>query len=406
LITQNQIILLGAGVIGLSQALYLLKNGFSVTLIDKRLHPDTQFKFQAENYDSRVFALTPQTANFLQELGVWEEIINKRACRYTQMKVWDGKGSSQIVFNAASLGVFSLGYITEHSIILQALVTQAKQYIPTGKLIWRVAEPIELIQEENQLVNRENGVIGLKLSDNATLYAKLIIGADGANSWLRTAAGLSCQSQAYDQKAIVATIQSEKLHDNIAYQRFSEGGPLALLPLSDPHKISIVWTQPTQLSDILLNLSDAEFNHRLTDCSEGILGKLTLSSDRTSFNLKSLQAKSYGSKRVALVGDSAHVIHPLAGLGANLGFQDVMCLGALLIHKQQQNRDLGSEALIQRYYRERIGKNEAIRQCMTVLNKLFMSQDPMIKLIRNWGVDKVNSIPVLKKWFAHQAMGL
>lgn len=397
--TQNQIIILGAGVIGLFQALYLLKNGFSVTLIDKHLSPEMQVKFDIEKYDSRVFALTPQTVNFLQELGVWEEIINKRACRYTQMKVWDGKGSSQIVFDAALLGVFALGYITEQSILLQALLARAKQYIQTKQLIWRVEEPIELIQEEN-------GVVGLKLLDNTTLYAKLIIGADGANSWLRTAAGLSCHTQEYHQRAIVATIETELPHQNTAYQRFSEGGPLALLPLSDPHKISIVWTQATQLADVLLNLSETEFNQKLTDCSEGILGKLTLTSDRISFNLKNLQAKSYGSKRVALVGDSAHVIHPLAGLGANLGFQDVMCLSALLIHKQQQKRDLGSEALIQRYYRERIGKNEAIRHSMTILNKLFKSQHPMVKLARNWGVDKVNGLPALKKWFAHQAMGL
>lgn len=140
--TQNQIIILGAGVIGLFQALYLLKNGFSVTLIDKHLSPEMQVKFDIEKYDSRVFALTPQTVNFLQELGVWEEIINKRACRYTQMKVWDGKGSSQIVFDAALLGVFALGYITEQSILLQALLARAKQYIQTKQLIWRLKSPL------------------------------------------------------------------------------------------------------------------------------------------------------------------------------------------------------------------------------------------------------------------------
>ncbi len=395
----NHITILGAGLIGLSQALVLLQNNFTVTIIDKHIHPDKKIDFNPDVFDMRVLALTPETSAFLQTLEVWGDIVSKRVCPYAHMIVWDGKGSSQITFDALSLGVPILGHIVEQNIIIQALLAKLKYYLDNGQLTWLVKQPIEL--------SRDNpDIIGIKLSDETIIYSRLLVGADGADSWLRSQAGLPVTFKYYEQSAIVATIHCEKNHQNTAYQRFGEGGPLALLPLSDPNKISIVWTQPSQISENLLALIEPEFNHALTQCSENILGNLRLVGVRKSFMLKSLQAQSYGSDRIVLVGDSAHVIHPLAGLGANLGFQDVIALSALLIKQGNNQRDLGSNQLIQRYYRERIAKNEAVRHSMTTLNKLFMSQNPLIKLIRNWGLDKTNGLPKLKKWFAHQAMGL
>lgn len=395
----NQIIIIGAGVIGLSQALYLLDKGLRITLVDKYLSPDKIFKFTPKEYDTRVFALTPQTINFLQEIGVWEGVQNKRTCPYVHMTVWDGRGSGQIEFDATSLKVPKLGHIVEQSIILEALLERAKQHIEWGNLTWLVQEPVELLQTSEAFSS-------LKLADGSIIKAQLIIGADGADSWLRREAGISVQAQSYYQTALVATIQSEKPHQYTAYQRFSEGGPLALLPLSDEHKLSIVWTQPTSVSKELQALSDLEFNQTLTAFSENKLGKLALVGERKSFSLKNFQAQSYGANRVVLIGDSAHVIHPLAGLGANLGFQDAMSLGALLIRQHEQKRDLGSNRLIQRYYRERIAQNEAMRYSMTLFNNLFISKNPMVKFLRNWGMDKVNNFNTIKKWFASQAMGL
>lgn len=395
----NQITILGAGLIGLSQALVLLQNNFTVTIVDKYAHPDKTVEVNPDVFDLRVLALTPETSAFLQTLGVWEAIVGKRVCPYYHMQVWDGKGTSQINFDAQSLGVSVLGHIVEQNIILQALLAKLKYYLDKNQLNWLVKEPIELVRDNEQY-------IGVKLSDETIIYSLLLIGADGANSWLRTQAALPVTFKYYDQSAIVATIESEKKHQNTACQRFGEGGPLALLPLADPNKVSLVWSQPTEVSEQLLALPQANFNQTLTQCSENILGNLSLVSLRKSFVLKSLQAQSYGSDRIVLVGDSAHVIHPLAGLGANLGFQDVMLLSALLIKQNNNQRNFGSNQLIQRYYRERIAKNEAVRHSMTTLNKLFMSQNPFVKLMRNWGLDKANSFTLLKKWFASQAMGL
>lgn len=395
----NSITILGAGIIGLAQALLLLKNGFEVTLIDKSLHPDAEIKCDPLVYDVRVLALTPQTKQFLYELDVWDDIQTQRICPYQAMLVWDGKGTSKITFEAASLQVDALGYIVEQSIILKTLLAKAQPYLHKGQLKWLTQEPIILMRDIPEK-------IGIKIADDRVIYSALLIGADGADSWLRKQAGLSVTSQFYNQSAIVATIQCQQNHQYTAYQRFSEEGPLALLPLSDLNKVSIVWTQSTQSSEALLALSETEFNRALTQFSENILGELSLVGTRKSFVLKSLQAKSYGSDRIVLIGDSAHVIHPLAGLGANLGFQDVICLGALLQKQFHAKKDLGSNHIIQRYYRERIAKNEAIRLSMTALNKLFSHQHPMIKLLRNWGLHKTNHFTLLKNWFAKQAMGI
>lgn len=395
----NQITILGAGVVGLSQALHLLKNGLKVTIIDKFLNSNALFDLKPDIFDARVFALTPQTTDFLDNLGVWSEILSLRVCPYYHMSVWDGKGSGKIRFDAQALGVSELGHIVEQPVILQALLKQAQFYINNGQLVWLAQEPKELVRDNPDL-------IGVKLSDNSIVYAQLLIGADGANSWLRTTTGLPIVSQDYHQTAIVATVSTEHSHNNTAYQRFSEGGPLALLPLSEPNKVSIVWTQGAQTSQELLSLSEHQFNHKLTEFSENILGKLSLVGAKKGFALKNQQAQSYGSDRVVLIGDSAHVIHPLAGLGANLGFQDVFSLSRLILKQKNNQRDLGSNSLIQRYYRERIAKNEAVRHSMTGLNKLFSSQNPLVKLLRNWGIDKANAQSALKKWFANQAMGL
>lgn len=395
----NSITILGAGLVGLAQALYLLKNDFEVTLIDKSLSPDTEIKCDPLIYDARVLALTPQTKNFLRELEVWDDIENQRICPYSDMLVWDGKGTSKITFDAISLQIDALGYIVEQSIILKALLTKIQTYLHSNQLKWVTQQPVTLMRDTLEKV-------GVKLSDDSVIYSTLLIGADGADSWLRTQAGLPVTSQFYYQSAIVAIIQCQQPHQYTAYQRFSEEGPLALLPLSDVNKVSIVWTQATQTSEVLLALPEAEFNGALTQFSENILGKLTLVGTRKNFVLKSLQAKSYGSDRIVLIGDSAHVIHPLAGLGANLGFQDVMSLGPLLVKQAKAQRDLGSNHVIQRYYRERIAKNEAIRLSMTVLNKLFSNQHPMVKLLRNWGLHKTAHFTLLKNWFAKQAMGL
>lgn len=397
--SKNQITIVGAGIIGLSQALYLLKNSFIITIVDKYTHPDTAIEFNSAVFDTRVLALTPQTSNFLQELGAWEEISKKRLCPYKQMIVWDGKGSGKIEFDAPSLGVPVLGHIVEQSIVLQALLNQVKFYLNSGQLTWHTQEPVKLIRDRPE-------EIGVKLADNTIIYSALLIAADGANSWVRSKAELPVKFHEYNQTAIVATVTCQKNHQNTAYQRFSEDGPLALLPLSDQHKVSIVWSQPTETSQFLLALSESEFNQNLTQFSESILGNLSLVGKPKSFVLKSLQAQSYGSDRLVLIGDSAHVIHPLAGLGANLGFQDVMTLSALISKQHDHQKNVGSNALIQRYYRERIGKNEAVRHSMTALNKLFTSKSPIVKLLRNWGVDKVNSFSTIKKWFANQAMGL
>lgn len=395
----NSITILGAGIVGLAQALYLLKNDLKVTIVDKVLYPDTEIKFEKSVYDARVLALTPQTKNFLHELEVWDDIQAQRICPYQDMLVWDGKGTSKITFEAASLQIEALGYIVEQSIILKALLAKTQQYLQSGQLKWVTQQPVALIRDTPDR-------IGIKIIDDSVIYSTLLIGADGADSWLRKQAGLSVTSQSYNQSAIVATIECQQNHQYTAYQRFSEEGPLALLPLADLNKISIVWTQSTQTSEALLALPEAEFNQALTQFSENILGELSLVGSRKSFVLKSLQAKSYGSDRIALIGDSAHVIHPLAGLGANLGFQDVMSLGALLQKQFYAKKDLGSNHMIQRYYRERIAKNEAIRLSMTALNKLFSHQHPMIKLLRNWGLHKTNHVTLLKNWFAKQAMGL
>ena len=377
------IIILGAGLAGLSCACSLQTRGFDVTLVDVR---QPQLTFNPEQYALRVSAINSGSMALFEEIGILDAIKEKRYQPYEAMQVWDDTG--EINFQAGELGVQWLGTIIENCVIEDALLEKFQGPIVVGK-------PVK--------INTHDGA-SLSLESGETLSADLIIGADGANSWLRSQVGIETDMIAYQQKGIVAVVESEQAHKLTAYQRFLNTGPLAFLPLDNPKVASIVWSCPSEQADELLSMDEAEFNAELTKAFESKLGASKAISKRAAFPLKHHHAKTYVGERVCLIGDAAHAIHPLAGQGANLGFADVSALTKVLFDAKQKERPIYTYHTLSKYERARRKDNELMRQTMTGLNALFSNDKPVLKALRGAGLSLVDQSAFIKSIFAGNSL--
>lgn len=391
----NEILISGGGMIGLSAACALAQQGFSVTLIESQSHTPPSFPELNAPYDLRVVAINAASQQFLSQIGVWPLVASSRYGRYEHMQVWDSVADGQIAFSAAHTGTSTLGYIVEQSVLLSAMWQKAQQ---TGSI--RIMQGCQITQRV------PSSEITVQLSQGSILSAQLLLIAEGAHSPLRSILGFETRTKPYDQTAVVATLKSTKSHHCTAFQRFSPEGPLAWLPLSDPHFTSIVWTTSPAEAQRLCALSAAEFTQQLWQESEDRLGAFTLESDRRSFVLQRQHALQYGRDRAVLLGDSAHTIHPLAGQGVNLGFRDVQILVDNLIAAKNQSRDIGSDRVIQRYQRKARGHNQIMLAAMDVFKQGFGSRNPWISGLRNTGLNWVDKQSGLKRWFIRAAQGV
>jgi 2-octaprenylphenol hydroxylase len=388
-IQEFDIVIVGGGIVGTAAACELSKHYPRIALVDQgspvAWKPDDPFGL-------RVTALNLATIALFERIGIWASILSMRACPYTSMHVWEQAGSAEIEFNASETSHASLGAVVENQVILAAL-DQAINASSVTRFNQSRLKSCHAISSASMLV---------ELEDDTKLSAKLLIGADGQSSKVRECADIEIKQHKYQQFGLVAVIETEKPHQHTAWQCFNHDGPLALLPLSD-NVCSIVWSVSEDRSKELLELDEAEFNQLISSGSEYRLGQLTLTSERKKFPLQGMQAVRYTDERIVLIGDAAHVVHPLAGLGLNLGIADVDCLAGLLA---ESNRPLGSNRVLRQYERERKSENVIMQHSLEWIDKLFRGEPQMIRSIRSAGVNLTNKTMPLKSLFMHKALGI
>ena len=391
------IVVVGAGMVGSLLAALLRDSGLRIVLLEQA--PVTAPR-RDDPFEPRVSALTRASENLLRHVGAWPLIEAQRACTYAGMTVWDADGSGRIAFTARELGESHLGVLVENRLLQWALTTVATR---AGNVTLR--SPAQLVAQE-----RLPDCWQLTLADGATLRAALVVGADGAQSAVRGLAGIAVSETDYGQRAIVTTVRTQQAHGGVARQRFMRTGPLAFLPLrthdGDTHHVSIVWSQDEREAQRLLALDDDAFRREHGRASERVLGDVEWCDRRYCFPLRARHALSYGREGLALVGDAAHAIHPLAGQGVNLGLLDAAVLAEEILRAQSRGLPWWSGDVLARYSRRRRAHNTLILNSMTGFRRLFASDNPLLVLARNIGLTATDRLVPLKQELARVAMGL
>jgi len=352
------------------------------------------------DWDLRVFALSRASQRMLQICGAWQHLPRQKMCAYERMCVWDSRsephGSGSLNFDCAELGEPDLGFIVEG----RALQTQCRRAASAAGVVF-IEAGIEGI-----VVGDAN--VRIRLNDGRDLQGQLLIAADGADSTTRKLLGIETAGHAYHQDALVAHVRTAKAHRNTAWQRFLPTGPLALLPLPDGRS-SVVWSVVRAEATRLRSLDAAAFGAALAAASGEVLGSCELTTPVASFPLKLQYALDYVRPRAVLLGDAAHVVHPLAGQGLNLGLLDCASLAEVL---GSDLRDLGSagffgeHALLRRYERRRRSENLLAATALDGLERLFSSENPALSRLRVAAFGAVGRVPFIKRSLALRALGV
>ncbi len=351
----------------------------------------------ADPLDLRVSALSRASQQLLERTGAWPAVAARGASSYQRMVVWeertDPAGPGALVFDAAELGEPDLGHIAENRAVQAALTERA------------VAAGVVLLRAGFANLEPAADAIRIALADGREYRAALVIGADGAESAVRTQAGIGVRGWDYQQRAVVAHLRPERRHRATAWQRFLDTGPLALLPLADG-RVSLVWSTLPQLAEELAACDEAEFATRVTAASAAVLGRLEPTGPRASFPLRLLHARQYVAPRIALVGDAAHTVHPLAGQGINLAFLDAGALVDVLGAAAESGDDPGELRVLRRY--ERWRKAEALPAIVMLdgIKRLFFGGDPLQSRLRRSVLELAQSARPLKRVFMQRALGI
>jgi 2-polyprenylphenol 6-hydroxylase len=380
------LIVVGTGPVGCSVACAVPE--LTVALVGRQL-PDLD---RGAELDPRVYTLSPGNVAFLRETGAWAAIPEQRVTPVHAMKVFGDDGRSQIEFDAYRAGLPELAWTVEDAVLQAAMAQTALQ---------RAAVTLFAPVECHSLQLQDPGA-RLRLADGRELSAPLVIGADGAQSFVRTSAGIAVGSRDYGQSALVADFACEKPHGNTAFQWFQGAGVLALLPLPG-HHVSAVWSLRRDAAERIAAFEPDALAREVEAASKHRLGSLAVVSGPRTYPLRRLSAHRLVAARVALVGDAAHVVHPLAGQGLNLGFQDARELVAVLAAREPM-RDLGELRLLRRYERNRAEPILAMDVMVEALFRLFGAAGPTTSRLRNAGLNLTNRLPVLKNLLMRQAM--
>lgn len=387
------VVIVGGGMVGLVLALALAKNPeFSIVVLEAKAESD---QFSPDVYHHRVSALSLSSVRILQALNVWQTMNAHRVSPFTDIKVWDSHAKSELTFNCHEIAESVLGYIVENNVTQLSL---REKVLSTSNI--KYISPVSLTNCEQRAEN-----IMLHTKEYGIVQAKLAVAADGANSWLRKAIGMPVKTQSYEQEAIVASVVTAMPHQKTARQVFLPDGPLAFLPLQPSHLSSIVWSLPSGKAQDMLALPQDEFKAALTRAFGARLGEVKEVSQRFVFPLKKQQAEKYIANRVALVGDAAHVIHPLAGQGVNLGLLDAASLAEVLLTAAQQGRDIALTSVLRRYERWRRADNMTLLSGVDLIKQLFASDAMPIQAARSFGLAVTNRLLQLKNIFTRQAVG-
>jgi 2-polyprenylphenol 6-hydroxylase len=347
--------------------------------------------------DLRVSALSRASQRLLERTGAWPAVVGRGVSPYRRMVVWDAAdrpdGPGAVRFDAAELAEPDLGHIVENRSVQAALLECARE------------RGVTLVRSGVASLAVEGGVALVTTPEGRRLSCALVIGADGHDSAVRRLAGIETRGWDYAQRGIVAHLAPERPHQETAWQRFLPGGPLALLPLADG-RVSLVWTVPASEAEALVALDDAAFATRVTEASGGVLGALTPTTPRAAFPLRLMHATEYARPRLALVGDAAHAVHPLAGQGVNLGFMDAAALTQVLGAALAAGEDIGEHAVLRRYERWRKAENLPAMALMDGLQKLFGSDLPIVSWARRSGLGLVDRADPVKRSLIRRAMGV
>lgn len=382
------VVIAGAGLVGMALAAALARDGMTVALLDRHQPPPSA---DPDTWDTRVYAISPGSATFLQRVGAWQAVPCERIAAIESMRITGDTGAT-LDFSAYELGERALAWIVEERALRAALlpaVHVAGIDFMTGvtfaNLAWSTTEAT------------------LTLTDDRAFRGRLVVGADGLNSWVRRAAGIIAEPKSYGQQGIVANFQCELAHHGVARQWFrADSGVLAWLPLPG-RRISIVWSSPDAQAAELLALPAEAFTSRVMDAGERVLGELTMITPPAAFPLQSLRLPTSIAHRMALVGDAAHGVHPLAGQGVNLGFGDAQALSNVLSDRGPL-ADAGAPILLERFARRRAEPVLAMHTVTDGLVRMFGPRTPWLKTLRNAGLFAVDRLPMIKRALAQPAL--
>lgn len=386
---QYDVAIIGAGMVGAALASLLSRSGFSVALVEA---------FEPKPFDAdkdvglRVSAISPGSAAVLEQAGAWKLISQHRHRPYRRMQVEDGVEFDPLLFDAPAYNLERLGTIVENELVQWSLW----QLVSSGGLVdLHCPDSLDSIQ----FAVGKNTVL---LKSGTSITASLVVGADGAVSGVRKAIGIRQDHYAYNQSGLVAVVGKQKPNPGVAWQRFMSGGPLAFLPLEDGRS-SIVWTRPSLEAERLVALDTEAFMDEVDAASSGWLGKVESCGPRAAFPLSMRLSECYASKRTVLMGDAAHVVHPLAGQGVNLGFADAAGLVESLVKVRLAGGDIGSDSVLQSYDRSRRSESEAMAFGMHALRSMFSIDG--LSPIRRAGLALVKRSWTIKDMFIQRAVG-
>ena len=386
---QIDVAVVGGGVVGAACALVLAREGLQVALVEGR----EPARWSREQPDLRVYAFAPDNAALLDDAGAWSSVRAARAHPYRRMRVWDAAGGDELRFDADALGRTQLGWIIENALLVDRLWAA----LPAAGVDVRCPARVDAMEQD------ADGVV-LRLDDGTRLDARLAVAADGADSTLRRLAGLEVSGRDYAQRGVVAFVRTERPHEDTAWQRFLPTGPLAFLPFEQGLS-SIVWTLPDNEAARLLAVDESEFNRELTLAMGGQLGEITLASSRAAFPLKRQLAKDYVAGRVIVAGDAAHVVHPLAGQGVNLGLRDVAALRDGIRAATAKRADWDAPHRLERWARQRRSENATAAHAFDGINRLFSNDEMHLTLLRGPLLGLAGKLPPLVDFFWRHAAG-
>jgi 2-octaprenylphenol hydroxylase len=397
------VVIVGGGIVGLSFANELAGSDFSVAIVERN-----EVKAINEEVDCRVSAINRFSLERFKQFGIMQSPLAERACAFEKMFVWDRTGLGQIQFDSAELGLPMLGAIIENSVLQQMLLDTVKVAANIAYLcpeeIAEIHYPVEEVSADAEQQKKAQPVSTLILSSGRRLSAKLLVGADGANSRVREIASIQRNQQSYQQHALVCNVRTSESHENAAWQCFMPSGPLALLPLFNGYS-SIVWSLDESAARETMALDDEAFMQALAQACEVRLGEIMEVGPRFLFPLSHGHAVDYVKPGLALIGDAAHSIHPLAGQGANLGIADAAALAEVITTARKANRLWAADHTLKKYQRQRKGANRVMEMSMTGFKELFGHDNALLAEIRNAGLSLVDHLPALKYRIIRQALG-
>ena len=380
----------GGGVVGAACALALADQGLETMLVEAA----APAPWSRERPDLRVYAFAADNATLLGELGAWASVQGARVQPYRRMRVWDAAGGGELDIDADALGRSELGWIVEHGLLVDRLWAR----LGAAGVQVRCPARVEALDDDGDRVR-------LRLDDGSQLHARIAIAADGAGSTLRRLAGIEVDTHDHGQRGVVGFVASERPHQDTAWQRFLPGGPLAFLPFADGNS-SIVWSLPDIEATRVLALDDAAFGKEVERALDLRLGEVRPVSPRAAFPLRRQLARDYVRGRVLVLGDAAHVVHPLAGQGVNLGLRDVAGLRDMVAAARQARGDWDSPSRLARWARQRRSEDTLAAYAFSGIDRLFRSENPAAVLLRGPMLGLAGRVPPLSRALWRKAAGV